>query len=91
MKDGGDDFVSYKNPKLDALIVEARRTMDRDQRMKLWQQCHRILHEDQPYTFVFTPKGMVFLANRFQNVQLLPLGINSDLEWFVPLDQQKWK
>jgi hypothetical protein len=64
--------------------------MDVDRRMKLWQQCDDLLHKDQPYTFLLTRKELVFLAGRFQNVQLLPLGINSDLEWFVPAAQQKW-
>jgi peptide/nickel transport system substrate-binding protein len=90
MKDGGNNAMSYSDPKLDALITEARRTMDVDRRMKLWQQCDDLLHKDQPYTFLLTRKELVFLAGRFQNVQLLPLGINSDLEWFVPAAQQKW-
>ena len=64
MQDGGDDFVSYQNPKLDELIQKARHTMEVEQRMQLWQQCSRILYEDQPYTFVMTPKELVFLADR---------------------------
>jgi peptide/nickel transport system substrate-binding protein len=89
--DGGDNAVSYSNPKLDALMTQARKTLDVAARMKLWQQCHRILHEDQPYTFLLTRKDLVFLDGRFKNVQLLPLGMNSDLEWFVPAAQEKYR
>jgi len=33
--DGGDNFVQYKNEELDALIDQARATVDEDQRMPL--------------------------------------------------------
>jgi peptide/nickel transport system substrate-binding protein len=91
IKDGGDNAVSYSNPRLDDLMSQARRTLEVDARMNLWHQCHRILHEDQPYTFLMTRKSLVFLDGRFKNVQLLPLGINSDSEWFVPIAQQKYR
>ena len=53
--------MSYANPKLDKLMEEARSTVDEAKRMPLWQQCHRIIHEDQPYTFLFNSKALVFL------------------------------
>ena len=86
----GDDFVSYSNPKLDALIEQARVTIDERKRMDLWHQCHAILHEDQPYTFMLTRKTTEFMAKRIKNVQVLPLGINDSAEWFVPTNDQKW-
>ena len=88
--DGGDDFMSYRSPELDATIEQARRTLDEDARMKLWRKAHDIIYEDQPYTFLFFPKSLVFLDKRIANVQKLPLGLNSDSEWFVPKDQQRW-
>jgi peptide/nickel transport system substrate-binding protein len=88
--DGGDDYMSYRNPRLDQLIEQARETIDPAKRMPLWHECHRILHEDQPYTFLFTPKSTLFVAKRIANVQKIPLGLNSEDEWFVPLDLQKW-
>ncbi|HEX8340612.1 MAG TPA: ABC transporter substrate-binding protein [Tepidisphaeraceae bacterium] len=87
---GGDDFMSYKNAELDRTIAQARLTLDEDARLKLWQQAHRILHEDQPYTFLFFPKSLVLMDKRFANVQTVPLGLNSEREWFVPRAQQRW-
>lgn len=87
---GGDDFMSYRNPELDATIEQARRTLDETLRMKLWQKAHDILYEDQPYTFLFYPKSLEFLDKRIANVQKLKAGLNGDSEWFVAKDQQRW-
>lgn len=89
--DRGDDFMSYRNPQLDALIEQARETVDPKVRFDLWHQCHAIIHEDQPYTFLFTRKATVFIVNRIKNVERVPTGINALDEWYVPTALQKWE
>ncbi|MCC7408440.1 MAG: peptide-binding protein, partial [Phycisphaeraceae bacterium] len=86
----GSNTISYSNPQLDALIEKARTTMDESQRMALWHQVHRVLHEDQPYTFLMTRKSLSFFDARIHNVQRTRVGLNSILEWFVPADERKW-
>ena len=86
----GDNRVNYSNPAIDALIVKARTCVDDTERSKLWQQCHKILYEDQPYTFLFRDDNLVFLSDRFQNVKTNKMGVNSFREWFVPAAKQKW-
>ncbi len=82
--DGGDNFTAYSNPKLDALIDQARREVNEEKRMPLWQQCHRILHDDQPYTFLYSRKSLIFMDGRIQNIEPVRLGLNDRYEWFVP-------
>lgn len=95
-KDGGDNMTSYQNPQLDETIDQARRTVDKAQRMPLWQRCHRILHEDQPYTFLFRRKGLFFIDNRIKNVQATKVGLNyvsrwvMPIEWYVPQSLQRY-
>ncbi len=89
--EGADNFISYANPRLDELIDQARQTIDEDARMPLWHACHRILHEDQPYTYLFTSKSLVFLDGRVANVQRVTTGLNDRTEWFVPAAMQRWK
>ena len=89
VSDGGDNYIYYVSPELDEVLEEARVTMDEDQRMALWHRCHEILHEDQPYTFLFTMKAVNFVNNRIRNVQQTTLGLNPLLEWYVPASQQK--
>ena len=89
----GDNYISYKNPALDKLIVEARRTVDEDKRMPLWQQAERILYEDQPYTFLMRRKSLLFVDKRIHNVLMTKLGLNLGslpLENYVPAAQQKY-
>jgi peptide/nickel transport system substrate-binding protein len=95
--DNGDNFMSYTNPQLDAAIDKARTTIDKDARMKLWRECHRILHEDQPYTFVICAKYLYWFDNRIQNVKEDKIGLNyfhynlAPIPWYVPAAKQKYK
>ncbi len=88
--DKADNFMSYHNDQLDAAIRQARQTLDPAVRLPLWRKCHAILHEDQPYTFLFASKTLTFVDKRFANVQLVPLGLNDVAEWYVPTGQAKW-
>ncbi len=87
---GGDNVMNYRNAELDLLIDQARRTLDRDERMMLGQACHRILHEDQPYTFMLRQKALIFLDKRIENLRMTTEGINDRKEWYVPSPMQKW-
>lgn len=89
----GDNFISYTNKKLDQLIEQARATVDTDKRMPLWQQAEAILHEDQPYTFLFRRNALVFIDQRVQNLQMTNLGLNrlnKPLETYVPRAMQQY-
>lgn len=95
--DNGDNFTSYVNPKLDELIDRARVTVDYKERQKLWQECHRILHEDQPYTFMINAKYLYWFDKRIKNVRRAKLGLNyfhyhvAPIPWYVPKALQKYK
>lgn len=88
IKEGGDNFASYRNPELDKVIDQARVTMDEQERLKLWQKTHQILHEDQPYAFLFTQKVAVYINHRVKNVTPTRSGLNSRTEMYIPKDQQ---
>lgn len=89
----GDNFISYKNPKLDKLIDEARSTVDEAKRMPLWQQAERIMYEDQPYTFLMRRQTLAFIDKRIHNLQMTKLGLNMGslpVETYVPAAMQKY-
>jgi peptide/nickel transport system substrate-binding protein len=48
----GQNYGAYKSPAADALLEQIRATADDDARHALDRKLHRLLHEDQPYTFV---------------------------------------
>lgn len=88
--EGGSNYVNYSNPELDALIDQARRTVDEDKRMEMWHQVHQIIHEDQPYTFLFYTKSVIFIDQRIRNVEITKLGLNPKTEMYVPQTLQQW-
>jgi len=87
---GANNFAAYKNPELDALIDQARVTLDEEERMKVWHEVHRVLNEDQPYTFLYIRKFLTFTDGRFSNVKENLLGVNSRLEWYTPEANQRY-
>jgi peptide/nickel transport system substrate-binding protein len=52
----GSNRVGFRNKKADAIIEELRSTLDSSKRTELLRAFHRIVHDEQPYTFIFTPK-----------------------------------
>jgi len=87
---GGSNFVGFRNPDADAIIEQARRTINDDVRRSLYQRLHGILHEEQPYTFLFTRPTFRLLDRRFKNVVVHKLGLDY-LEWYVPKRQQRYQ
>ncbi len=86
----GSNFISYSNPQLDRLIEAGRSTINVPERMAIWHQVAQVLHQDQPYTFLLTRKDLTWVDKRFQNVKLTKLGLNSELEWWVPAGERRW-
>jgi peptide/nickel transport system substrate-binding protein len=86
----GDNCTSYNNPKADALIDVARRTLDPAKRYELYHQFHRLIHEEQPFTFIYTRPDWRFLDKRFENVIEHKVGLNPG-EWYVPMEKQRYK
>lgn len=86
----GSNYVGFKNAEADAIMEEVRRTFDEDKRNKLSHRLHRILHEEQPYTFLFTRPTFRLVDKRFKNVKIHNLGLKY-WEWYVPKSEQRYK
>lgn len=80
--DKGSNFVGFSNPEADRIIETARQEFDDDKRNQLYRRFHEILHEEQPYTFLFTTEALTAVARRFQNVQVHPMGL-APREWWA--------
>ena len=90
MQGRGNNFVGFNNAEADSIIEEARRTLDPEKRYVLYHRFHRLLHEEQPYTVLFSRPEPRFLHKRFENVIVHKLGLNEH-EWYVPLVKQKYR
>jgi peptide/nickel transport system substrate-binding protein len=85
------NYTSYSNPEFDRLNDDAIFEMDPEKAKQMWWRAQEMIAEDQPYTFLYSPKDINFVHRRFQNVQMETVGWNYNLEqWWVPKDQQKY-
>jgi len=53
---GGSNHVGWVDRETDQLIDKIRVTMDREKRRGLYHKFHRIMHKEQPYTFLWTTR-----------------------------------
>jgi len=91
--DGGDNFVGHSDKKMDALIDEARKTVDEEKRMKIWQQVERLIYDGQPYTFLMRRQTLRFIDKRIKNVKNSKLGLNfgsAPYENYVPKNERRY-
>lgn len=52
----GSNRVGFRNKQADKLIEELRGTLDKPERIRLLREFHHILHDEQPYSFLFLPQ-----------------------------------
>ncbi|HTV24561.1 MAG TPA: ABC transporter substrate-binding protein [Polyangiaceae bacterium] len=64
----GSNRVGFRNKKADAIIEELRVTLDLAKRTELLRAFHRIVAEEQPYSFMFTQKIPYCHRNTIQGV-----------------------
>ncbi len=79
----GSNRIGFANDRVDELLEEARRTMDREKRNEMYTEFAHILHEEQPYTFLLTQPSLSAVAKKFRNVRTFPLGMETSY-WFLP-------
>jgi peptide/nickel transport system substrate-binding protein len=67
-------------------MIESMRLMiDDDARHEAMFRFHRILHEEQPYLFLFAAPDLGLYDKRYRGVRFYPLRPGYDLtEWFLP-------
>ncbi len=76
------NFVSYQNPRVDAILATLQSEFAPDERRRLNHEMHALIYADQPYTFLFADRALLFVAKRFHNVNIYPRGYDL-LEWRV--------
>jgi peptide/nickel transport system substrate-binding protein len=84
------NFISYRNPEVDALIEKGRGTFDQRERKKAYDRIQEILAEEQPYLFLYVPDALPIVSARIRGIEPAPLGITYNfIKWYVPKEEQK--
>jgi peptide/nickel transport system substrate-binding protein len=69
---GYANSTGYNNPKLDALLEEARRISDIDRRKAIYSEAQRILVEDLPYVSLFFSVEYAAMSNQIRDFAWVP-------------------
>ena len=70
----GSNRGHYRNPRLDALLDQARMEMDREKRKALLWEIQKILADDEPYINLWYPDNVCVHPERLTNIVIPPAG-----------------
>jgi peptide/nickel transport system substrate-binding protein len=79
---GALNGMAYKNPKVDDLLDQAVKTLDREKRKGLYQQVQGILMEDLPAPLLTFPKQLWGVSKRVKNFNVGAWNTSSPRPWF---------
>ncbi|MEJ2617346.1 MAG: ABC transporter substrate-binding protein [Ignavibacteriaceae bacterium] len=69
------NLVSYQNKNVDKLLEEMAKKISDKQLNKLYFKFQRIIHEDEPVTFLYWMDDIVGCNKRVKNTEINPLGV----------------
>jgi len=72
---GSSNAIGYANMQVDQIIERLNFESDPAKRAQLYHTFHQIIHEENPYTFLYTPKVRLLYRDSLKNV-------------FIPRDRQ---
>ncbi|NDV22534.1 peptide-binding protein [Desulfovibrio sp. JC022] len=87
---GGLNFIKYKNSELDELLEKGRSTLDQKERKVIYDRIQEIMHEEQPYCFLYVPMSLPIFSSRIKGLKVEPAGLGYNAnEWWIPAPLQK--
>lgn len=78
----GSNMTGFANAEADEVIEKIRVEFNDDVRSVLYKRLQKILHDEQPYTFLFNSATLAVYDKRFTNVKLYKIGLDIR-EWGV--------
>ncbi len=88
--DGGLNFIKYKNSELDELLDRGRSTLDQAERKVIYDRIQEIMHEEQPYCFLYVPMALPIYSSRIKGLKVEPAGLGYNADWWwIPAQLQK--
>jgi peptide/nickel transport system substrate-binding protein len=71
----GRNYVGFSNQRVDDLFVKGRQEFDLEKRRAIYQEIHKIIYEEQPYTWLSFRPILSAFNKRIGGVQFSPRGI----------------
>lgn len=90
-KEGEFNFISYKNPLIDELLIKGRRIFDQEKRAEIYKRVHKILYDEQPYMFLWIQDALPIIDKRIRGIEVAPIGIYHDfIHWYINPEDRKY-
>ena len=81
---GGSNYISFRNARADAIMDEARVTLDESKRNVLYRELHRLLYAEQPYTWLYVRPRLSLIHRRIHGVRESLPGWQFEDWWVEP-------
>ena len=81
---GSSNHIGFVNPRADELIEKIRVCFDSKERNRLYHEFHRLIHDEAPYLFLFSPDSLTVINKDYQGVREFPGGIATRPLWLKP-------
>lgn len=65
---GSSNAIGFSNPEIDKIIDQLQYEYDPKKRIELYHQFDKILYDEAPYVFLYTPKSALIYREYLQNV-----------------------
>ena len=91
-KEGEFNFISYKNPEVDELLIKGRRIFDQNKRTEIYKRIHKILYDEQPCMFLWIADSLPAVDKRIKGIEAAPTGIYFDwpVKWHINPEDRKY-
>lgn len=85
----GSNHVGFVSPEADELIGRIRKSVDPEERKRLFYTFHRLIDSEQPYDFLWTRREHLVYHQKIRGVKLYALRPGFDMrDWYIPKDLQ---
>jgi peptide/nickel transport system substrate-binding protein len=74
IRPGGFNYLFYGNPRVDAIIEDAQRTLDREQRVRLFHEYQDILAREVPMIPLYVLAGVDIWNKKFAGFEVSEWG-----------------
>ncbi len=88
--DNGSNHVSFINDEVDQILEDYRREFDMEKRIEFYRRFQEILHQEQPYTFMWKARSAQAYSRRFNGVTWYPPGARQQ-DWWVARPEQMYE
>ena len=75
------NHIAFANPKADELIEKILLCFDPAERNRLYHEFHRLIHDEEPYLFLFAPHSLVAVNKRYNNRRVFRDGLKTNILW----------